>query len=334
MCNWYGGADVEALWDTGAQVSLVDKDWLADSYPDAEVDSLETFLKGDNLHLFSANSRKISVCGVATLNVEIAGFPVQVPFIVSDDPVSQPIIGYNVIKHLVFEGGDEPEKLLKLSFPGIVERNLAAVVNIIREEKVKEDFVVTTKKTVIPANSRCKIKCRTKYRASELEESVVFTPNPIDSELEMESVVTTVKLGRGHTQIVVRNPTNFPVILDKSIVLGSIESISAVIPLMPGNSNDEGTSVSESKETGAAEVGMVEVGGEESGGGPRACEGHLADGHLWLPPVDLTHLPPDKKEMVERVLREEADVFCRDGMLHGYVPERNWYVRWFCGRLH
>jgi hypothetical protein len=303
-----GVTEAEALWDTGAQVSMVDKSWVNSTHPDAEIDSLEDFLKGDNLHLFSANNCKISVHGVVTLNVEIGGFSIPVPFIVSSDPVTQPIIGYNVIKHLIFEGGDESENLLKVSCPGILKKNVSAVVSLIREEVVKEDFVTTTKRVIVPANSRCQVKCRTKYRASEVEESVMFTPNPIDTELELEEIVTKMKLGRGHTQIMVRNPTNFPVVLDKGVTIGSIEAVSAVIPLMPNDVNVEGDVVSRGPPdaVGPSVSSIVE---DVDGG---------AD---WLPPVDLSHLSGERKEMVEKVLREESEVFCKEGMLHGDVPE-------------
>ena len=41
------GEDSEALWDTGAQVSIVNKDWLIDTYPSPEIESLQDFLAGD-----------------------------------------------------------------------------------------------------------------------------------------------------------------------------------------------------------------------------------------------------------------------------------------------
>ncbi len=296
-----GDEKSEALWDTGAQVSMIDKTWLTNTHPDAEIDSLQEFLEGDNLHLLTANNSEVSIGGVVTLEVEMAGLSIPVPFVISENPITQPIIGYNVIKYLIFEGGDESGKLLQMSCPSILEKNIAAVISLIKEEVPKEEFVTTTRTTIVPANSRCRIKCRTKYRASELEESVMFSPNPLDTELELEELVTKVKLGRGHTQIVVKNPTNGPLVLDKGIVLGSIEAVSAVIPIMPAEEPVVEPDV---------QIHTVEV-VDELDLIPRT----------WLPPVDLSHLPDDKKKMVEDVLREEADVFCQEGMLHGDVPE-------------
>ena len=125
---------------------------------------------------------------LATLEFETGGVTIPVPLVVSGDPVSQPITGFNVIKHLIFEGGEESDQLL-------------------------------------PHHPRKKL--------SEPVESVTCTPNILDSELELEEIVTKVKLGRTYSHVVVTNPTNSTLILDKGIVLGSIEAISAVVPISP-----------------------------------------------------------------------------------------------------
>ena len=64
------------------------------------------------MHLFAANSSKVEIEGVVTLLFNVGGFSVSVPFIVSANPLSHPIIGFNVIQHLVFEGGDKSCDLL------------------------------------------------------------------------------------------------------------------------------------------------------------------------------------------------------------------------------
>ena len=133
-----GGKDCEALWDTGAQVSLVNLSWLQNNYPEEKVQSLEEFLEGDSLHLFAANNSKVAIEGVVVLPFQVGEFSVSVPFIVSANPLTHPIVGFNVIKHLVFEGGDQSCQLLKLSCPSISEANLVAVVNLIRNDVLKD----------------------------------------------------------------------------------------------------------------------------------------------------------------------------------------------------
>ena len=299
-----GGENRDALWDTGAMVSMISKTWLAENYPSSKIESVEDFLEGDTLHVVAANNSKVAVEGVVTLTFEIGEFMVEVPFIVSADPLSHPIIGFNVIKHLVFAGGEESCQLLRLSCPSISEANLVTVVSLIKNEVLREDFITTSKENIIPANSRYKIKCKTGYRTSQPEESVLFSPNILDSELDIAESVTKVKLGRGCVHVVVSNPTDNPVVLEKGVTLGSIEAISAVIPIMPREPGKEQS----------AQVNSVEVPVDN-------VEDGDADGDSWLPPVDLSHLPEEKRKIVEKVLREEADVFCRDKEDQGDVPD-------------
>ena len=68
------GQKSEALWDTGAMVSVVNTDWLAEKYPCAEIQSIQQFLEGDSLHLVTANNSPISIRGVVVLNVDIGRF--------------------------------------------------------------------------------------------------------------------------------------------------------------------------------------------------------------------------------------------------------------------
>ena len=261
--------NIEALWDTGAMVSMVDRKWLEKNNPEAEIKTLEEFLDGDTLHLFTANNSKVSIEGVATMNFQIGDISIPVPFVVCKDPVLQPIIGFNVIKHLIFEGGEGSGELLRMSCPSILAANISAVIQLVRNEVQREDWVVTTKSVHVPANSRCKIKCSTRYRASEPVESVMFTPNPMDSELVFSESIIRAKLGRGHVSVVVQNPTNSEIVLDKGVTLGSIEIVSAVIPLMPR------------EEPNPVHIDSVQT-SEKVGDG-------------WLPPVDLSHLAEDQR---------------------------------------
>ena len=114
----------------------------------------------------------------------------------------------------------------------------------------------------------------------------------MDSELVLEESVTKAKLGRGHVHVVANNPTNNPIVIERGITIGSISSISAVIPLMPSEAKNP-ECASDEVQVGSLDA---EVGGEEvSGGGPRA---DWKGGKLWLPPVDLFHLPEQVMSLI------------------------------------
>ena len=48
----------EALWDTGAQVSIASREWVTNNIPDVKINSIEDLL-GNNLDLKTANGSPI-----------------------------------------------------------------------------------------------------------------------------------------------------------------------------------------------------------------------------------------------------------------------------------
>ena len=94
--------ECEALWDTGSMVSLINFDWFVERFPAKPIQSVHEFLEGDNLHLCAANNTNLEVEGVAILEFSIEkNFNVPVPFLITKNKLNQPIIGYNVIEHVV-----------------------------------------------------------------------------------------------------------------------------------------------------------------------------------------------------------------------------------------
>ena len=90
---YYGGKLVNVLWDTGSMVSMVDRYWLKENFPDERIYSVEEFL-GTSLHLQAANATTIKFDGVVilrfTLKEEEVGF--MVPLLVSSEAMENPIL--------------------------------------------------------------------------------------------------------------------------------------------------------------------------------------------------------------------------------------------------
>ena len=296
-----GEADMNALWDTGAMVSMVSTDWLEENVSDAMIMTVEEFLEGDKLHLCAANNTNVDVEGVVVLDVSIgSSLKTPVPFLVTKDKLSTPIIGYNLIKHLVALDISELPSMLKDSMPCLSSVSKAeAVVSLIQTDVEVEDEVRVGKRTIIPASSRCRVKCRTKFETSGTRQNVIFTPFPADSEIELSDSVVQVQLGKRTVHVVVSNPTNYPLTLEKGCVLGAIESLSALIPVGPKVD-------SQSDVSGQAQVLSVEVDEKPS---------------VDLSVVDLSHLEGEQKEIAEQLLREESDVFCLGPDEHGDCPD-------------
>ena len=293
-----GGRKCDALWDTGAMVSMVSLQWLKECGLDFDVMSVEEFLEGDKLHLCAANNTNVDVEGIAVLNVGIGTFTVSVPFLITKDELANPIIGYNVIRFLVKQNVPDLPLVLRETLPALPQSKVEAVIALIQSDTSDENEVVVSRPTVLPANSRCRVKCRSSFEASDLRQNVVFTAYPSDSELEVSDSVLLAKLGRKSVHVVVSNPTNQPVVLEKGAVLGSIESLAAIIPVGPRD-EDEASRLAETIQAQSVQVS------EDVGG----C------------PVDLSHLEGEEKEMAEKLLWEERDVFCLGKEDHGDCPD-------------
>ena len=90
------GKEVEFLWDTGSMVSMVDRAWVDQHFPDKQIYSVADFLQTD-LNVRAANSSEILYDGVVVLNLTLEdgkeGF--LVPILVASREISEPILGYN-----------------------------------------------------------------------------------------------------------------------------------------------------------------------------------------------------------------------------------------------
>ena len=118
----FNGEWVDALWDTGSMITLVDRVWLKENFADEEVIPVEEFLEGENLTVRAANKSLIPFDGVVVLRFSLGegheGF--WVPVLVSRNPITEPIIGYNVIEHLVVNREPGERKMLKSCLKGVI----------------------------------------------------------------------------------------------------------------------------------------------------------------------------------------------------------------------
>ena len=94
--------------------------------------------------------------------------------------------------HIMTESTELPARL-KNSIPSLSLKKADAVVNLIRAESTDVGEARTTSRTVLPPNSRCRIKCHTDFRTTEPRQSVLFSSNILDSELEFVESVGVVK---------------------------------------------------------------------------------------------------------------------------------------------
>ena len=92
---------MDGLWNTGAMPSVLSTTRLQENFPEVPIQTVAEFLgEGEKeISLTAANNNELKVKGVAVLNFGIHDNEglFQVSFLITDDELSQPILGYNTI---------------------------------------------------------------------------------------------------------------------------------------------------------------------------------------------------------------------------------------------
>ena len=302
---YLGGKQVEVLWDTGSMVSLVDREWVKEQFPEEKVYSVSEFLERD-LHVRAANSTKIECDGVILLPFSLKGDDCEdgfmVPILVTKQKIAEPILGYNVIEHLVLEGSKEQrlalETRLKCQKTGFKVEPLTA---LIQEKAADPDFLTEVKTSAIvkvPAGHRVQIRCRVKAQGNDQKQTVYFSPVASDRDdgITFSETVSTLKRGRtNYVYVDVLNVSKVDKVLNKGSVIGSMHSVGAVIPMMKNSPKDEVMA-----EVSALDGDTVENSDKVANDGEKTTETRK-----W----DLSHLDGKQREMLEKVLIEEKDAF-------------------------
>ena len=175
------GKDFDVLWDTGSMISLVGRQWVQKNFPQKEIHSIRDFLEeNEELKVTAANSSDIKIDGVVMLYFSMGetegGF--VVPVLVGSEEVAEPILGYNVIEHLILEGtADQKVELQKSLEPS--GRTIESLSTVVKKRASNPDYLADVKSQstiTVPAGHRIQIKCRVKTSCDDADQTVYFSP--------------------------------------------------------------------------------------------------------------------------------------------------------------
>ena len=237
------GQKVHALWDTGAQVSLISKKWLDEHLPDLPLRNIESLLDdGTELDLKTANGSCMPYEGFVVVQFKLETSTVDqtimVPMLVTHETLDYPIIGYNVIEELVKkeEVPDQIATKWAASFPDIRCEKIQSLVNFIQAPSTEQlCFVKTIKQdVVIPQKTTVSVKCRANTGPVEKRIPVLFEPNSEQSwpsGLEISEELLTIPHGSScRLQINVLNTSDHDITLYKRTTLGTLQLVKSVKP--------------------------------------------------------------------------------------------------------
>lgn len=97
-----------ALWDTGAQASIINKTWRQTFLPNTEVRAIEELLGPSTISGLAVNQTEIQFSGWAEVEFKLEqtrnpDMTLKVPILICPDArvAEEPIIGYNVIAEVI-----------------------------------------------------------------------------------------------------------------------------------------------------------------------------------------------------------------------------------------
>ena len=312
--------DIEStvLWDTGAQVSIMSRGMIEKVFHKNSVKNISELMDGE-LDLTAANGTKIVYSGWTEIEVRLISSnkdepSVLVPFLITDDSLEYPILGYNVIEELMkpIYTSDKQSKhisAVQASFRDVKKEVLHELINLM--QAAKEDNLCTIKSPkrdiTISANRTVQVSCRANTGPVGETTPVLFEPDelaPWPDGLTVHETVTTVKQGSmSYVKIDVTNTTNHDITLQKHTVLGRLQLVTSITPvevkLVENNRKITEQTVAESQ----SQVITTDK---------RTGDGKDRSDDQFLPEVDLSGLTEHQNQVVTMMLKEECHSFARD----------------------
>ena len=167
------GYPTTVLFDTGSQVSIIDKQWAKTHIPNYTVRPLQELLE-DEVEVVGMGGQVIPYEGWVELTVNLTGnddpdLTIQTPFLVSQLPLIQPIVGANVLEEIIHRresSKDDVRTVISLlcSAFAMEEDQVMAMVHSIQVPQKPDRGPVTVRigrsNIVIPPRKAVDVWCR------------------------------------------------------------------------------------------------------------------------------------------------------------------------------
>lgn len=331
MCQ-LEGVETEVLWDTGADVSILPEGWLNKHSVNKLPRPVNELFDGYTLNLTGANDIEVPYSGWVEVNLKFGDGdsdlqPLTVPMLVAPSNREVPIIGMNVIPHVIKETSMAGKSLvpsLKKLLPGKKEKAIRAIIHNALEEKGNTFKCETGRKNVLIKPGEMKlIQCRVSPGWEKGVTVGLFKPLSCQSWPEAlettEAVVHVESTTTCKVLIPVLNKGVQDVMLPKRTQLGEVEMIRSCLKLP----NDKECMVLDGCFQGEVNCCQIHTTEDHTSGKPsHHCKGKEdVDREGWCPPVDMSGLNAEQKEIVTRMLIEENGAFSKGDDDCGCVPD-------------
>jgi len=298
---YLNGHQLQVLWDTGSQVSIIDERWKEEYFPTTRLRNvLEILDSSDDLTLTAANGTEMPYLGWIETTFRLASETDQaeeliIPVLVMKGwHLSHPIIGFNVIEHILTRTEETKQySAVRKAFPSLKRNKVRAFIQAVSAEQVDE-YTVKTKKgeVTVPKNSGIQINCCVAAQPFKEDMTMLFQPdlNPQWPD-GLEFYDTLVSVRKGVFPVItidVYNPSDHDIVLPGRTLIGTVQTIMTVLPAQTFEKVATPATVSHTSMKPTSNAS-----------------------EQWEPPVDLSHLSEDQRQVVKKMLREECHSFSR-----------------------
>ena len=231
----------------------------------------------------------------------------EVPFLITEQEISTPIIGYNTIEHLVtnYRSKLDLPASLCLLVEALSAEKAEAVVNLVEQgaeiDELRSPAKLERDHIVFPGQYE-KVRCRMRdlKMSTSGNKLVMFAPLEelcVEGELVVFESVDVLKTRRKFIDIMVYNPTKEKIYLSKGKLMGEVSNAAAAhtLPILEKIATVSSVDVEEQKKSIREMV-------QECG-------------------LSFDNLTEVQREEVLDVLEEEGDVFSRTKNDIGHIPD-------------
>lgn len=248
------GQRVQALWDSGSQVTIIDELWKEVHLPDTRLRDISDILDvTPALDIKAANGESMPYTSWVEIAFRLASgaaakTEVIVPTLVmKGGKLAQPIIGSNVIKIIIDSElkqsdtthREQLSKTVRAAFPGHTDTFVKQVTAVVEQVSVRQanEYVVKTKRerVNIPKHLSVQVECHVHMDSPPENATLIFEPDVNlrwTEGLELCDMLVEVTRGTKKPSITVsvQNPTNHDIVLAGRTVIGTVQNVQAVYP--------------------------------------------------------------------------------------------------------
>lgn len=324
---------IQMLLDSGAQVTIVGREWVAKMLPKLKILPLNTLLTDHPLEVSAANGTGVPFEGWAEVDLQVCSesqghVAIRVPILIGQSSVHCALLGSNVIAEIIKENQEEQgtiniTALLKeaLSVSESTVESLVSVLQLSVPTETSQSLGVRVGKqgVIVPAGRIYEVKCRVRTR--QKGGTMLFLPSPeccCPDGLEPFPTLIDVPSGfSGLAKIPLQNSTKHDIYLPRRTVLGTLEEILAVQPVEHPSGAPESLSFT------STQMCTAQLKQSERDSPSQGNDGHpfkATTREKWHPPVAVSHLSEEEQQVVREMLYGESDVFAKDDADIGCIP--------------